>query len=99
VKTGKRQPLTIDALEAWLIAEGISIRFNEITHEVIIDGVTENIDSSGIDENIPTIIYDRIKSQWKTNRSEVLDYIKVIYMKNKFNPFAVFLAQQDPWDG
>jgi hypothetical protein len=71
----KPRELTLDILNEWLMQSGISIRSNEITHELEVSGFDPKYNPLTICEQMNVIIHDEIKSNWHCNKNLVQDLL------------------------
>lgn len=95
----KPRELTLDILNEWLIQSGISIRSNEITHELEVSGFDPKYNPLTICEQMNVIIHDEIKTKWHCNKNLVQDLLAVISQINRYNPVLDMLKAAEPWDG
>jgi hypothetical protein len=95
----KPRELTLDILNEWLMQSGISIRSNEITHELEVSGFDKKYNPLTICEQMHVIIHDEIKSKFHCNKNLVQDLLSVISQINRYNPVLDMLSQAEPWDG
>lgn len=95
----KTRELTLDILNEWLHQNGISIRSNEITHEIEVSGFDAKYNPLTICEQMHVIVHDAIKAKWHCNKNLVQDLLAVISQINRYNPVLDILADAMPWDG
>ena len=95
----KPRELTLDILNSWLNEEGISIKSNEITHELEVSGFDPKYNPLTICEQMNVIIHDEIKSKFHCNKNLVQDLLGVISQINRYNPVLDMLSMAEPWDG
>lgn len=95
----KPRELTLDILNEWLMQSGISIRSNEITHELEVSGFDPKYNPLTICEQMHVIIHDAIKAKWHCNKNLVQDLLAVISQINRYNPVLDMLSGAKPWDG
>lgn len=94
-----KKELTLELLGEWLTANGISVRSNEITHELEVEGFDDKYNPLTIVEQMHVIVHDQIKAQYKCNKNLVQDLLGVLADIHRYNPIIEMLAQSKPWDG
>ena len=99
VSKPQKEELNIALLEAWLLENNISIKSNEITHELEVSGFDEAYNPQTIVEQMHIILYDALKPQFKCNNGLIQNYLSVIAQKNRYNPVLEMLHNADAWDG
>lgn len=97
--SGKKPPLDIDILKDILRENGISVRYNKISHSVEIDGVFEGHNSETFKNDLPTILWDYYRKRYVCTASSIADQINVVASQNCFNPVKELLDGAAPWDG
>lgn len=97
--SGKKPPLDIDILKDILRENGVSVRYNKISHSVEIDGVFEGHNPETFKNDLPTILWDYYRKRYICTASSIADQINVIASQNCFNPVEEMLDGTEPWDG
>lgn len=96
---GRKPPLDIDILKDILRENGVSVRYNKISHSVEIDGVFEGHNSETFKNDLPTILWDYYRKRYVCTASSIADQIDVVASQNCFNPVKELLDGAAPWDG
>lgn len=97
--TGKKPPFTIELLQQFLNAHGISIRENVITHEIEAENLPKEYDFDGSSSHLGTILYSELKkSDLSAPQNAIENYIMVIAKQHSYNPVAEILKGKT-WDG
>lgn len=96
------QPLTIEMLEEFLLCElGISsVRFNEISKQIDVNGGLKVDKNPQLLENLPAIAYSKLASETVLNNyteSRIAAYLNVLACRNSYNPVAR-LIDSVTWD-
>ena len=90
--------LTIHNLTIYLKAKNISVKYNEITHDIEYSGITGE-SKEHIKENITALIYDELRFILKKCTMENIGaFLNVIATRNKYNPILEKI-QGVKWDG
>ena len=97
--SGRKPPLDIDVLTDILKENGVSVRYNKISHGVEIDGVFEGHNSETFKNDLPTILWDYYRKRYVCTASSIADQINVIASQNCFNPVEEILDGEESWDG
>ena len=96
---GRKPPLDIDIMKDILRENGVSVRYNKISHSVEIDGVFEGHNSETFKNDLPTILWDYYRKRYVCTASSIADQIDVVASQNCFNPVKELLDGAAPWDG
>ncbi|MCL2213386.1 MAG: hypothetical protein FWB93_06115, partial [Oscillospiraceae bacterium] len=100
-KSGKkdtRPTLSEAVLVEYLAMMGITLRYNVINKSVEIKGVASDYNPETLQNDLPIIIHDALKSEVKRcDKSAVQDMLGVIAGKNRFNPVTEML-ESAAWD-
>ncbi len=97
--SGKKPPLDIDILKDILRENGISVRYNKISHGVEINGVFEGHNPETFKNDLPTILWDFYRKRYVCTASSIADQINVIASQFCYNPVQELLNSSEPWDG
>ena len=97
--SGKKPPLDIEVLKDILEENGVSVRYNKISHSVEIDGVFEGHNPETFKNDLPIILWDYYRKRYICTASSIADQINVIASQNCFNPVEEMLDGTEPWDG
>lgn len=97
--SGKKPPLDIDVLRDILKENGVSVRYNKISHGVEINGIFEGHNPETFKNDLPTILWDYYRKRYVCTASSIADQINVIASQNCFNPVEELLNSSQPWDG
>lgn len=98
-KRTRKKALTLDALELWLAENGISVRYNVVSHGVEVDGVDGTFNPETVKGDLHIILHDALKSRFVCDRGLVADLLGVVAGKNRFNPVTDMLDAAPAWDG
>lgn len=91
--------LTEAALNAYLQAENISLRYDVISRNIEIRGVSEEYNPETLQNDLPVILHDQLKGKFKRCEKEsVQDLLRVIAGKNRCNSVLEML-RGGVWDG
>lgn len=93
-----KQMLCLDLLSSWLDDHGYSIRLNVITREVEIRGLPSEFNPETISDDLPAILYDSLKYEFRCAKDTVADLIKLCAGRNRYNPVLDMLSSVT-WDG
>lgn len=90
---------TIHNTNVYLNLEGISARYNLITHKPEYSGYNAAESKDHINENIITLLFDTMQHDFKKcSPSQIRENLNVITTRNKFNPVLEKL-NGITWDG
>lgn len=95
----EKEQLYLCSFEKWLSDNDISIRYNEVTHELEIDGLGKEFNQETILEDMDIILFDTLKSVFKCSKQLIDDLLRVIAKKNTYNPVRELLKNAPSWDG
>lgn len=93
----RKKYLTEDALEEYLIRNDMSVRLNVITHDVEIEGITDDYNPETRRQDFPVILYDELKPDYICDRQIIVDLLSLIAGRNRYNP-VLELIDSDEWD-
>jgi predicted P-loop ATPase len=86
-------------LTEYLAMKGITLRYNVINKTVEIKGVSGEYNPETLQNDLPIIIYDSMKTMVKKcDKTAVQDLLGVIAGRNRFNPVIEMLSN-GKWDG
>lgn len=86
-----KDDFTPDVLSDYLEEKGVSVRFNDITKAVDIEGM-ENESPEHLQANISAILYSELQSQYRRCTVQtVTAYLDIIASRNRYNPVLDFL--------
>ncbi len=92
------EDFTPEVLSAYLEENGITVRFNDITKAVDIEGMN-NESAEHIQANISAILYSELQSQYKRCNMQIISsYLDIIASRNRYNPVLDFLDSVE-YDG
>lgn len=95
----KKPRLKHESFHNWLVENKVSIAYNDITHAIRIKGITD-YEQQTVDDNLETILYDRLCENFAIGRLEILyGYIKLEASANRYNPLNELLLSLPDWDG
>ena len=97
-KRDNRPSLYMATLEEFLQENRISVRYNQISHDVEITGVSDEYNPETLNDDLCVILHDRLKQDFKCNKNLVGDLLGVISGKHRYNP-ALDLLNSAQWDG
>lgn len=97
-KRDNRPSLYMATLEEFLQENHISVRYNQITHDVEITGVSDEYNPETLNDDLCVILHDQLKQDFKCNKNLVGDLLGVISGKHRYNP-ALDLLNSVQWDG
>ena len=97
-KRDNRPSLYMATLEEFLQENHISVRYNQITHDVEITGVSDEYNPETLNDDLCVILHDQLKQDFKCNKNLVGDLLGVISGKHRYNP-ALDLISSVQWDG
>ncbi|MFV0275528.1 MAG: VapE domain-containing protein [Bacilli bacterium] len=87
VSPNKKEDFSIEILEEYLKEKNLVIRYNEITKNTVIIGYDKKHSQEHIIENLPTIIYNDMKSFYNNcNLNIIRNFLDVIETDNRYNP-------------
>ncbi len=90
--------LTEAILEEYLIASGITVKLNVVTHEVEIGGISAEYNPESSRNDLPVILYDNLKLDYRCDKQTVGDLLNLIAGRNRYNP-VLELIDCGEWDG
>lgn len=96
---GRKPPLDIDVLKDILKENGITVRYNKVSHGIEIGGIFEEHNPETFENDLPTILWDYYRKRYTCTASSIADQIKVIASQNCYNPVQELLSNSSPWDG
>ena len=96
--TESKKPLSLEVLRNILEIDGISIRLNMITKETEISGLPKEYNQEDLANDLPILIYDRIKTSFFCNKDQICDLLKLIAGQNRYNPLDDLISGIR-WDG
>ena len=97
-KRDNRPSLYMATLEEFLQENHISVRYNQITHDVEVTGVSDEYNPETLNDDLCVILHDQLKQNFKCNKNLVGDLLGVISGKHRYNP-ALDLINSVQWDG
>lgn len=93
-----KDDFTPDVLSDYLEEKGVSVRFNDITKAVDIEGM-ENESPEHLQANISAILYSELQSQYKRCNMQIISsYLDIVASRNRYNPVLDFLDSVE-YDG
>ena len=98
-KPKEKEQLYIYSFEKWMSDNDISIRYNELTHELEVNGLGKEFNQETILEDMDVILFDILKSSFKCSKQLIDDMLGVIAKKNSYNPVHEMLKNAPSWDG
>ena len=94
----KTPRLSIALLEQHLETSGIDLKYNDITHENEIRGISQHISNENIEDLLATIIYDNIVGNFTgCSMQNITNFLKVIYAGRHYNP-VIDILNNITWD-
>lgn len=96
--TESKKPLNLEVLHNILRIDGISVRLNLITKETEITGLPEEYNQEDLSNDLPILIYDKIKTSFICNKDQICDLLKLIAGQNRYNPLDELISGIR-WDG
>ncbi len=97
--SGRKPPLDIDTLQGILENEGITVRYNQITHSLDIRGVPGEYNLESLNAELPTILWDCYRKRYSCTAASIAEQLGIIGGLNRFNPVKEMLDSAEPWDG
>ncbi|MBE6772290.1 MAG: hypothetical protein E7547_09150 [Ruminococcaceae bacterium] len=97
--SGRKPPLDIDTLQDILNSEGITVRYNQITHSLDIRGVPGAYNPETVKSELPTVLWDCYRKRYACTASAIAEQLDIIGGLNRFNPVKELLDGAEPWDG
>lgn len=97
-KRDNKPSLYMETLEKFLQDNNISVRYNQISHDVEIAGVSDEYNPETLNDDLCVILHDELKQDFKCNKNLVGDLLGVIAGKHRYNP-ALDLVNSVQWDG
>lgn len=94
-----RRELAIVDLMEWLEKEKITVRRNVLSHRIEISGLDPAFDRETLDSNLPVILCDALKKDYRCTPATVTDQLGVIAGLLRFNPVLDLLDRAPAWDG
>ena len=93
-----KDDFTPDVLSDYLEEKGVSVRFNDITKAVDIEGM-ENESPEHLQANISAILYSELQSQYRRCTVQTVSaYLDIVASRNRYNPVLDFLDSVE-YDG
>lgn len=95
-----RRYVTTAVIEQLLGLTGISLRLNEITWQVDVEGYPREWSRANVEGQLPTMLIDMLRPVGAigATKQAVCDSLDLIADKNRYNPFAELLRGAQ-WDG
>ena len=92
--------LTREVIAANLAANGITVKWNEISHKLEYHGIPEslNLNPENILNDFPVILHDTLKTNYAGNLQSVCNLLTAIGGQCRYNPVLDVIAAE-PWDG
>lgn len=90
--------LTEAILEEYLIASGITVKLNVVTHEVEVGGISAEYNPESSRNDLPVILFDELKQVYRCDKQTVCDLLNLIAGRNRYNP-VLELIDCGEWDG
>ena len=85
-KPNAKKPFTIEALDNFLLSSGIILKFNEITHEAEIEGVSSEYSGEQLEDIFSTLIFDKLNGKHnKCTMGNIQNFLNAIFAKNRYN--------------
>lgn len=97
--SGRKPPLDIDTLQDVLNSEGITVRYNQITHSLDIKGMPGEYNPESLNAELPTILWDCYRKRYSCTAASIAEQLGIIGGLNRFNPVEEMLDSAEPWDG
>lgn len=94
-----KPPLGISDLEVYLNALGVTIKLNLITHEIEFYGLPDDYNPESSISDLSVILSDDLLPEFSScNKDRVLDLLRIIAGKHRYNPVMDYLNSLS-WDG
>ena len=92
--------LTREEIMANLDANGITVKWNQITHKLEFHGIPEsmNLNPENIANDFPVLFHDVLKRNYTGNLQSVCNLLTVIGGTFRYNP-VLDAIKAEPWDG
>ena len=92
--------LTREVIAANLAANGITVKWNEISHKLEYHGIPEslNLNPENILNDFPVILHDTLKTNYAGNLQSVCNLLTAIGGQCRYNP-VLDVISAEPWDG
>lgn len=95
----KRKVIQFADFLSYVDSHGYNMRFNDITKKIDFSGFDNRESAEHLDENIPTILEDALKLEYKGVTSQVIaKYILLLATRRKYNPILELITHTE-WDG
>lgn len=100
MKEKKMRTFNIDICRMLLQAFGVKVRYNEMSHDIVIKSSSPKLDGENSHELLATALEDTLKKlAYKgNNRSAIYNVLYFIANENCYHPVIELLDEQ-PWDG
>lgn len=93
----KKPHLTEKILSDYLFNNVYSVRLNVITHDVEVDGIPDDYNPETRRQDLPVILYDDLKINYRCDRQSIVDLLSLIAGRNRYNP-VLELIDGGAWD-
>ena len=97
-KQDRKHCLCLDLLDSWLSQHGYTIKLNVITREVEIAGVSDEFNPETMSDDLPVILYDALKYEYRCSKDTVADLLKLVAGRHRYNP-VLDMLNSVTWDG
>ena len=95
-KKGKSH-LNTEALERFMLENGLSVRLNVITHEIEMIGLPPDYNPETKRQDFPVYLHDNLKADYRCDLQTVVNLLSLIAGKNRYNP-VLDLIDSVEWD-
>ena len=93
----KKPHLTEKILSDYLFNNGYSVRLNVVTHDIEVEGIPDDYNPETRRQDLPVILYDDLKINYRCDRQSIVDLLSLIAGKNRYNP-VLELIDGGAWD-
>lgn len=85
------------AFEGFLTANEISVRLNDVTHEIEIEGLPGGCNRETAKQDLPVILFDDLRQIYRCDRQSVFDFLSLTANTSHYNP-VLQLIDLNEWD-
>ncbi len=95
---GTRDLFTPEALADYLTQKGVTVRLNDVTQQVDIEGM-QGESRERLHSNIAAILYSKLQNDYKRCNMQIVSaYLDVVASRNRYNP-VIELLNSHEYDG
>ena len=96
----RKEELTLDILREYLTSNGLTVRWNVLSHELEFGGVPSVLNPENIANDFPVFVHDALKTRYTGSLQTVCQYLTLIggQSQNRYNPVLDYI-KAEAWDG